>query len=528
MMLAPLLLASLLPLSCLAQTSTFPALLSGLQELEECGGLEVRRCWLARLEVEALEAGGVSLPGGRRLRLASREGHTTTYKGEAGGTAVVTFRGGVLYGYVDLGDLEYRLDCAGSGRVLWQELDTRVWGEGEPITDTMAEALPHLQEDRMEELMEQARADPTSTVTYTVTVYYTRGVAASTKDIRTYVDQVIAETNEGYRNSGVGLRVALHCLLQSDIPDRLDSRQTVRLLTNSQATVNTVRRSADSAILLVEGYSRGHSCGVAWFSTIHSGKTLGTVRKGCALGYFSFGHELAHGFGLAHDRRVARTSSRPYAYGSIIEAGSTRSIMAYSSSAGERRVNYYSSPTVRYSGSPTGSWNSNNAQRLTEVRFAVAAIGDEQMQCPGRWRGEEGDREEEEEEEEEGDREGEEEEEEEEEEKEEGKEEEEEEEEELEGKEEGEKEEEAGVSRVDSCRDRYRSCSLVAASSCWDPLVSSSCPSSCGQCPGMQPMPSSFCYDRLGDCEQLSLLGLCGDKEVAGSCLFTCGGCNYP
>ena len=43
------------------------------------------------------------------------------------------------------------------------------------------------------------------------------------------------------------------------------------------------------------------------------------MRKACALGYFSFGHEIAHGFGLAHDRAASAYSSTDYAYGQIIE-----------------------------------------------------------------------------------------------------------------------------------------------------------------------------------------------------------------
>ena len=67
-----------------------------------------------------------------------------------------------------------------------------------------------------------------------------------------------------------------------------------------------------------------------------TGRTVGTVRKGCALGYyrlnriinelkvfndstnifswvgfvFSFGHELGHGIGLAHDRSYIALSSK--------------------------------------------------------------------------------------------------------------------------------------------------------------------------------------------------------------------------
>ena len=51
-------------------------------------------------------------------------------------------------------------------------------------------------------------------------------------------------------------------------------------------------RSADAAILLVNSFSNTGVCGVNYFNTIRSGNTLGTVRKGCALGYYSFGHEV--------------------------------------------------------------------------------------------------------------------------------------------------------------------------------------------------------------------------------------------
>ena len=71
--------------------------------------------------------------------------------------------------------------------------------------------------------------------------------------------------------------------------------------------------------------------------------------------------------------------------------------MAYST-AGEKRVNYYSSPTTYYKvvkpakltaatttptqGLPTGSYMADNARTLTEVRFAAARVGDESISCP--------------------------------------------------------------------------------------------------------------------------------------------------
>lgn len=53
-----------------------------------------------------------------------------------------------------------------------------------------------------------------------------------------------------------------------------------------------ILRSADAAILLVNSFSNRGVCGVNYFNTIISGNTIGTVRKGCALGYYSFGHEV--------------------------------------------------------------------------------------------------------------------------------------------------------------------------------------------------------------------------------------------
>ena len=55
--------------------------------------------------------------------------------------------------------------------------------------------------------------------------------------------------------------------------------------------------------------------------------------------------------------------------------------MAYST-AGEKRMNYYSSSGVAYQGYATGNKNNDNARTLTEVRFAAANIGDETMACP--------------------------------------------------------------------------------------------------------------------------------------------------
>ena len=93
------------------------------------------------------------------------------------------------------------------------------------------------------------------------------------------------------------------------------------------------------------------------------------MRKACALGYYSFGHEVGHGFGLAHDRRVSSQSSTDYAFGYVFQPRRYRTIMAYST-AGEKRMNYYSSSDseVSYNGFHMGNKDNDNDRTLTEVR----------------------------------------------------------------------------------------------------------------------------------------------------------------
>jgi len=220
-------------------------------------------------------------------------------------------------------------------------------------------------------------------VTFTVTVYYTSKLDEDT-DVPTFVDQVIAETNQGYRNSKVPIRVKLHCLIKSDIRDGQGIEYTLEQLAfkhgKNSAGYNKVRKSADAAILI--GVEFEGAWGLNYFDTLRNGLTIGVVVKQAALGYYSFGHEMGHGFGLTHNREVSKSSSSNYAFGHIIKVGKYRSILAYDYK-GEKRVNYYSNPNVKYKGYATGrSGKANNARVLTERRYKIADVGNEQMTCP--------------------------------------------------------------------------------------------------------------------------------------------------
>merc|ERR1719402_1765139 len=73
----------------------------------------------------------------------------------------------------------------------------------------------------------RAAGDNTTTATYSIFFYYTPQFAASTPDIDTFIDHVLAETNEGYVNSQVPLVATRFCAELATIHDNSSSSATL-------------------------------------------------------------------------------------------------------------------------------------------------------------------------------------------------------------------------------------------------------------------------------------------------------------
>jgi hypothetical protein len=294
------------------------------------------------------------------------------YKDVNGSEAILTYVDQSLYGDIDLADGgDYLIEQYDDEYHLWIQVDQTKYSDRES-------ALPHM---RMDELVAQGRADRTTEAVYSVTVYYTKGFKRSTPNVEAFVEELLAETNAGYINSKIPIRIKLHCLLPSSVPDNMGAKVTLGTFAWSKGSSNNLRRSADTTVLLVDKFSGvGGTCGKNYFDRISDGRTIGVVSKSCALGDYGFGHQIGHGFGLSTDRRVASSSSTNYAYGYIIKKRKYRTIMA-SDDKGEKRVNYYSNPSVKYNRYATGNRLNNNAKVLRDNRFAAASIGNERMRC---------------------------------------------------------------------------------------------------------------------------------------------------
>lgn len=223
---------------------------------------------------------------------------------------------------------------------------------------------------------------------FSIMIYYTPQFAEITSDIPGFVEQVLAETNQGYVNSQVALVARLHCIEQAAISDTDSSTKTmVNFLKMRAGSTSSLRHTADTAVLLVA--SLGASCGRALaINSIASGKTVSVCAKSCALGYFTFGHELAHSFGAYHNRETGHLNPYyPYGQGHLLAQGNAstgvRSILAYYAAGHAVRVNHYSNPDAIYpaTATPTGTKDNNNAKVLRKNRWKLAKVGDESACC---------------------------------------------------------------------------------------------------------------------------------------------------
>ncbi len=302
---------------------------------------------------------------------------------------VLTVHNGDIYGHMalDNGD-SYTVEYCGDGIHVMKQLDVENLGEnvGEE-NDDEEEITPGFRRSNSRAInpAEDGEEDRMDMVEYSIKIYYTPQFAAVTADIEGYVEQVIQETNQGYFDSKVPLRAKVLCIEEATINDMPLSSDQLSAFKNMKGSNAELRGTADVAVLLVKSFD---ACGRGYVNSIRSGYTLSVATKNCALGYYSFGHEIGHNIGLMHNKEVSTNRYYEDGHGYLIEKGSHytgyRTILAYYASGHSTRVNYYSNPDVIYprTGTPTGKVGvANNAKIITDNRFALAAIGDESESC---------------------------------------------------------------------------------------------------------------------------------------------------
>ena len=224
-----------------------------------------------------------------------------------------------------------------------------------------------------------AREDKADTI-IRVMVHWTSAAASASGNISALVDLAVAETNQGYTNSGVLIDLILAHKSQVSYTESTNfTTNLTRYRSTSDGymdSIHTTRNSvaADVGVLIVNASSY---CGLASGIGSSSSTAFAAVYWGCATGYYSFGHEIGHLQSARHDPSTDPSTS-PYSYGHGYRyTGSPdwRTIMAYDCSGGCPRLNYWSSPLRTYNGVPMGtSSQSDNARVLNNTRNTIAAF----------------------------------------------------------------------------------------------------------------------------------------------------------
>jgi len=220
-----------------------------------------------------------------------------------------------------------------------------------------------------------------------VMVLYTpaaRNGAGGTTQMNTLIALGIAETNQGYANSGITQRVRLvHAAeVQYTESASLDT-DLGRLRSTNDGHIDNAHTLRDTyrADIVSLWVNSGNYCGIAYLltdlSSDFSSRAFNVVSRTCATGYYSFAHEMGHNMGATHD--VANSGgpglfSYSYGYQQKNAQPYLRTLMAYACSGGLdcQRVNYWSNPNGTYNGMATGVSTTNNMLGLNNVRNTAA------------------------------------------------------------------------------------------------------------------------------------------------------------
>jgi peptidyl-Asp metalloendopeptidase len=231
------------------------------------------------------------------------------------------------------------------------------------------------------------QANPVSTVearantTIRTMVVISATAKAQLADPVGYVTTAFSETNTGYANSGVQitnqqagpLYTATYTEsgdLQTDLNRFAGTTDGVLDAVHGLRNTNT----ADVVVFMVDG---GSYCGLANAIGASASTAFAVVKRSCAVGNYSFGHEIGHLQGARHDPANDPTNTPlAYAHGYADPAGGYRTIMAYPCPTGAcPRLNYWSNPSILFNGKPLGNaTRSDNARVLNGSRATIAGF----------------------------------------------------------------------------------------------------------------------------------------------------------
>jgi len=220
--------------------------------------------------------------------------------------------------------------------------------------------------------------EPGPTATIRVQVVATNdAVAAYGGDMAALVDLAVAESNQGYVNSNVGIDMVLASYSTTTYATAGMSTDLSRFRGTSDGYMDGIHaiRDSSAADVAVLVSNDSAACGLASGIGSSASTAFATAYWDCITGYYSFAHEVGHLQSARHDP-ATDGSTTPYAYGHGYRYGSAwRTVMAYNCSPSCPRINYWSNPAVLYGGVPMGTYDQSHNQRvLVNTKATIAGF----------------------------------------------------------------------------------------------------------------------------------------------------------
>jgi hypothetical protein len=222
--------------------------------------------------------------------------------------------------------------------------------------------------------------DPGPTQTIRVMVVATNdAIAAYGGDMQALVELAVAESNQGYVNSNIGINMVLANYSTTSYGTVGMSTDLSRFRGTSDGYMDTIHATRDSSAadvgVLVDNDAA--ACGLASGIGSTAATAFAVAYWDCITGYYSFAHEIGHLQSARHDPATdSSTNPYPYGHGYRSPSNSWRTVMAYNcTGAGCPRINYWSNPAVTYGGVPMGTYDKSHNQRvLVETKATVAGF----------------------------------------------------------------------------------------------------------------------------------------------------------
>lgn len=208
-----------------------------------------------------------------------------------------------------------------------------------------------------------------------VGVLVANSAASAIGDVTGFANLAVAESNQGYANSGVQVTLQLAGVYTVAYNSAGFSTDLSRFAGTSDGHLDSwhgVRNSiaADLNVLVINNSS---SCGIGYVNS-NAASAFSVTHYSCATGYYSFGHEIGHNFGSHHNPQApANNTIYPYGHGYLHPGSSWRTVMAYNCPAGCPRINYWSNPNRTYGGAAMGTASTHDNARLHNLRRGTIA-----------------------------------------------------------------------------------------------------------------------------------------------------------